>query len=268
MVSGGAGVDIGGQRLRPSAVRRHPILGEGAVRSPGREDSSVRAAGVAAPGPERRLPARRLQAALLAHRGGVRRRLHGHTRTASGVAGAGGGVGGGGLVLPVADAPARAEASPDRAGRPGGGSWRRDVRLPLLPAAVSRGAQRVGGRDPLHSAQYPLHAARLRPRPGGSPGVPGRRGADRRRPPGQRRHGQEHPAVELSAAVGDLRTASANPHLLRVRGRGQRSLRSRRHLPSGDALGPRTPLTNSSRAVSGSTSTWCTPTAMGWCTAR
>ena len=197
LVPGGAGVDIGGQRFGPSAVRRRPILGERPFRSPGGEDSSVGAAGVAAPGSERRLSARRLQAALLAHRGGVRRRLHGHTCTASGPARAGGGGGGGGLVLPVADAPAGAEASPDRAGRPGCRSWRRDVRLPVLFAAVSRRAQRVGGRDSLHPAQYPLHAARLRPRPGGSPGVPGRRGADRGRPQGQRRHGQEHPAVEL-----------------------------------------------------------------------
>ena len=128
-----------------------------------------RAAGVAAPGSERRLPARRLQAALLAHRGGVRRRLHGHTRAAAGVAGAGGGIGGGGRTRPGTDALVGAQVPSHRAGCPGRRSRRRDVRLPLLPAAVPRRAQRAGGRNPLHPAQYPLHAARLRPRPGWKP---------------------------------------------------------------------------------------------------
>ena len=110
---------------------------------------------------------------------------------------------------------------------------------PAARPAAPGGAQRDRGGAALHRADDRGHQPRLRARPHRVAPLPGRGEPHRRRPAQERHDDQEHPPVGAPPRARLLRPAPGDPHLLQVRGRGQRPVPARRGVPAGDAVRPR-----------------------------
>ncbi len=129
----------------------------------------------------------------------------------------------------------------------GGGRRRRALRrggprrtaLRHRDPALRGRPERAGTRSAVHPVQHRGDAPRLRPRPHRAAAAHRRRRADPRRHRPQPRHARQRAALGSPAAARDLRADPGDPHLLRLHGRGQRSLRDRRPAAPGDAVGPR-----------------------------
>ena len=97
----------------------------------------------------------------------------------------------------------------------------------------------IDKETPLHRPRHRIHAPGLRARPLRGARVLRRRGPEPRRHSRQRRHHAQRPAVGPQAAAHHLRAAPGNPHLLRLRARGQRPLLDQWRLSPGLALAAR-----------------------------
>ncbi len=116
------------------------------------------------------------------------------------------------------------------------------VGLGAYPALLQRfrvAPNELAAERPFIEHNIRLTRAGLRPGPHPGEGVPGRRDARRAGAVAQRDDDQEHPAVGLPAAPAHLRPAPGDPHVLQVRGRGQRPLRDQRRVPPAHALAAR-----------------------------
>ena len=129
-------------------------------------------------------------------------------------------------------------------GRPGslraGGHGHRDLRR--RGAAVRGDAQRAGPREPAHSTQHRCDPPGLRARRRRGTRAERRCHADTGRHRAEQRDARERAAVGPPAAARDVRPDSGDPHLLRLRLRGQRPLPREREPAAGDAVGPRAEL--------------------------
>ncbi len=121
--------------------------------------------------------------------------------------------------------------------------------LPGHHPVVQGLAERDHGRIALHRQQHRGDALRLRPGQDDEHLQPGGRRPDRRRHQGEPVHPGERPPVGAPARARHLSADPEHPALLRVQGRGRRSLHDRRQVPPGAHQRPGTRPEQAAAAV-------------------